>query len=694
MQGILVPSVGLTGNFNNGPNSNWTAIGLGGTGLASLATLKEQGPLSVHKPVEIKPAFELLADQGAKYLDVPVNDVTPNEILENWLMAGPVQTGPDVDLAAVLGGAENATPTAGSSIEVEGQSLTFAPLPETAVRKVAGLGRKPHKLVLPAASQGSKSLLYGLLRVEKETAAKVDLTFPFGFEGAKLWIDGHEIPSGSDLLMQPGTYRMLIAVDGPVVCPMLYETKAHQQMGLYQRYVRRQEAYEAAVKRHKETGERQDIPLKLDISSRAMTAWWRLSIGDHGWGTESGYAHAHGELMPFTVAYETATGRRVIPGTGIPWINPLVAAATTASGRPQLSSLKGVPIGMTMHVVDPDVRPALLEPFEPDRFAETSRRMSCKELVFLFVNYPLDVEPRPTEQVMPKVIADRAKGGYLFRSSYDKGEDDILAAVFLRSDPKDGPCYFYQESGTFRLVGLGTQWAIGLPGDKRNWQYAQENVVLVPPSNGRGLGKTIYFDAQPDGSGVVGADISDVYHDGEVPIRASRHFAVDYSGKCGAAALIAIVDELEGGGEKTWVMHSGGKSTSIDGDAFTITGDSPETSLRGRLVDCDGIRLETGPVIWNQHNRDFDKAQKNPPLAGLRDVQLKQEEIPERIDVPWGSETTLRAITNNERAVFFFVMTLRRGDPPQIKVKGKGLAAIATVGDRTVKFVDGRLRVE
>jgi hypothetical protein len=141
-------------------------------------------------------------------------------------------------------------------------------------------------------------------------------------------------------------------------------------------------------------------------------------------------------------------------------------------------------------------------------------------------------------------------------------------------------------------------------------------------------------------------------------------------------------------------MHSGGKSTSIDDDAFTITGDSPETSLRGRLVDCDGIRLETGPVIWNQHNRDFDKAQKNPPLAGLRDVQLKQEEIPERIDVPWGSETTLRAITNNERAVFFFVMTLRRGDPPQIKVKGKGLAAIATVGDRTVKFVDGRLRVE
>ena len=105
--------------------------------------------------------------------------------------------------------------------------------------------------------------------------------------------------------------------------------------------------------------------------------------------------------------------------------------------------------------------------------------------------------------------------------------------------------------------------------------------------------------------------------------------------------LVAVVDELEGGGEKTWVMHSGGKSTSVSGDQFTITGESPDTSLHGRLVAFDGIRLETGPVIWNQHNREFDKAQKNPPLGGLKDVQLKQEEIPERIDFPWGSETTL-----------------------------------------------------
>jgi HEAT repeat protein len=694
MQGIVVPSVGITGNFNNGPNSNWTAIGLGGTGLASLATLKEPGPLSVNQPLAVKPAFELVADENADYPNAPVNEFEPNQIIKHWLMAGPVQGVPNVDFVAALGGAKAARPIAGTTVEVEGQNITFAPLPDTAVRKVAGLGRKPHKLVLPAAGKDSKSLLFAVLRVEKESGAKIDVTYPFGFEGATLWIDGREIPSSSSLLLQPGLYRLLIAVDGPIVCPMLYAAKAHQQMGLYQRYLRRQAAYEAAVRRHEETGERQDIPIKLDISKRMMTAWWRLSIGDHGWGTESGYEFAHGQLMPFTVAYETALGERIIPGTGIPWINPLVLAATTDSGRPYFSSLKVVPLGMSLHVVEPEVRPSLLGRFQPDRFAETARRMSCKELVFLFVNYPLNEEPRPAEEVMPKVIADRAKGGYLFRSSYDRGEDDVLAAIFLRSDPRDGPCYFYQESGTFRLVGLGTQWAIGLPGDKRNWQYAQENVVLAPPSNGRGLGKMIYFEAQPDGSGVVGADMSDVYHDGDVPIRATRHFAVDYSGKSGAAVLVAIVDEFEGGGDKTWIMHSGGKSTTVDRDEFNITGDRPDTSLRGRLISSDGIRLATGPVIWNQHNREWDKAQKNPGIRGLKDVKLKREEISERIDYPWGSETTLRAISENERATFYLVMTLQRGDPPAIKVAGKGLDATATVGDRTVKFVDGRLRIE
>lgn len=106
-----MPSAGLSGNFNNGPNSNWTAIGLGGSGLASLATLGEKGAIGVHEPLEVKPAFELVAEEGVNNGDVPVNEYEPGRVLKHWLMAGPFQTGPNVDFVAALGGAERARPS-------------------------------------------------------------------------------------------------------------------------------------------------------------------------------------------------------------------------------------------------------------------------------------------------------------------------------------------------------------------------------------------------------------------------------------------------------------------------------------------------------------------------------------------------------------------------------------------------------
>ena len=40
-------------------------------------------------------------------------------------------------------------------------------------------------------------------------------------------------------------------------------------------------------------------------------------------------------------------------------------------------------------------------------------------------------------------------------------------------------------------------------------------------------------------------------------------------------------------------------------------------------------------------------------------------------------------------ADFFCVMTIQRGEPPEVKVTGSGLSAVVRVGDRTVRF-DGR----
>jgi hypothetical protein len=622
--------------------------------------------------------------------------------------------GVEGDPLASLGGAEKARLSPGIKVEFHGSSMKCVPLPESAIVANAAFAAKPFKIVLPALTPGARSYLYSLLKIDRETGASVDVSFPFDFQEATLWINGTKVVNGADAILKPGMHRLLIEVKGPVVSPTFRDSDAYLHMGHYQRYVRQLKKYAIAKKRYEETGERQDIPIKLGHARNAMVSWWRNSIGDHGWGTESGYWHAHGELMPFTIAYENATGERVVPGTGIPWMAPLGMAMTTASGAPQFSSVKGAPLGMIIHVIDPKVQPALLLPFEKDRLSQTLAHRGCKELVFLFANYPLDAQAKPASEIMPLALADERKGGYVFRSSYDKGGpptggrighmayaepssldkglDDILAAIFLRSRPSGGG-YFFCESGTFRIVGLGTPWAMGLPGNKRNWQYAEECVVLAPPSNGAGLGRKIYSELKPDGSGVVGADMSDVYRDHPSKINAARHFAVDYSGDSGAPALIAIVDRVHGGEAKTWVMHSGGASTSVSGNDFTIAGQQPGTSLAGRLMADDGVKLATGPVVWHQSNPEFKKEKQKPKpkiVGGEVETNFNTAEF---VDVPWGSDTTLKADTKAENADFFFVMTIQKGSPPKFEIEGRGLDAKVKVGKRIVRFDQQRDRL-
>jgi hypothetical protein len=44
------------------------------------------------------------------------------------------------------------------------------------------------------------------------------------------------------------------------------------------------------------------------------------------------------------------------------------------------------------------------------------------------------------------------------------------------------------------------------------------------------------------------------------------------------------------------------------------------------------------------------------------------------------------ADTRDKNASFFFVGTIQPGEPPEIRVSGKGLAAVLTVGKQRVRF--------
>ena len=110
--GIVNQRKGLSGNWNNGPNSNWTAIGTGGAGVAMLAILRERGRLGIAAPAPCTPAeqFETADSDDAAFLGrsannreptspsqsrsaVPVWDFQPNMLITNWLYSGAITPG-------------------------------------------------------------------------------------------------------------------------------------------------------------------------------------------------------------------------------------------------------------------------------------------------------------------------------------------------------------------------------------------------------------------------------------------------------------------------------------------------------------------------------------------------------------------------------------------------------------------------
>jgi hypothetical protein len=220
-------------------------------------------------------------------------------------------------------------------------------------------------------------------------------------------------------------------------------------------------------------------------------------------------------------------------------------------------------------------------------------------------------------------------GFYAFRNKWGDG-DDFVAQVFLKAHFIGG--WNGPNGGTFRLMGLGRVWAFGP--DDRNRSRWEENVVQLPENPEINLGaaaRATYFDARPDGSGVVSMDLADIYATAvrdrkgrrgrlyepygnirvdksfaDSGIRGMRSVGVDYSGKCGAPCLFVVVDKIAGGKKKIWTWQVDKATakrkkdepgildhTTVDGNTFTIAHPDGAT-LRGTLVTPEKVRVTSG----------------------------------------------------------------------------------------------------
>jgi hypothetical protein len=311
------------------------------------------------------------------------------------------------------------------------------------------------------------------------------------------------------------------------------------------------------------------------------------------------------------------------------------------------------------------------------------------EVAYAFLHYPLDVEPRAPEGILPLAWEAPTFGYYGFRNGW-KGKDDFLAQVYLKARRVGG--WNGPNAGTFRLMGLGHVWAHG-PTD-RNRSRWEESIVMLPEDtiNGSACARLTHYEAAKGGSGVVSFDLGDVYagrkgrerlyeyYGGarrdsafvDTGIRGMRSIAVDYSGLSGAPCLMVLADRIEGGGPKVWVWQLGkatkkGKggpandvpNTTVEGNTFTIR--KGDATLHGTFVAPSGVRLKAEVRRTTMIGGGGSTAGKvlERPIAGVF------------------------AEGGNE---FLVVVTVQRGEAPPVKIQGDGTVA---VGRRTVRF-DGK----
>ena len=626
--GIVNQRKGLYGNWNNGPNSNWTAIGTGGAGMAMLAMLRERGRLGLTAPAPCTPAeqFKALSTRPAG----PVWEFKPDTLITNWLYG------------------------AGKT--------TLSPLPVSAVQtpKVEYLDHVPACLVLPGAGPSTTTYLSTVVHAPQGISEGIfRCIHPAGFRGVNIWMDGRPIPEAAGVRLDPGQHRILLEVTGRIICPRFAGAHVGPMIGKWRRFKRQVAQYEQGAAAYRETGERQDPPILLRTVQRHATAWGTHAVGDHGWKTETEtyqIISVH-MLIPFAAAYERVMGRPLARGTGFDWVLPLAMARGCGGGAGGYGGkgamgLSSSFLAQGLNLSETSLIPAMQWELER-RVAddEQLKRMSCWTLVSAYVNRDATRKTRPPSEIMPTTVVDRRKGAFILRNRY-RDHDDFVTHLFLQTERPRGPAWFLREQGSFRISGLGTAWAIGGGQGKREKEYEKENVVVVEPNTGRGLGKTLYFEQPEPGVGIVGGDLTGFHNTPtNYNITATRHMAVDYTERAGVPALFAIVDRVTGKDrKKSWTMYTDGRDVTVDGPTFTIGQKRGTASLRGLVVSPPGA---------------------TPTVTGSR----------------------ITVDSDADNVDYFVLMTVQKGKPPEVAVEGTGVAAKAVVGRREVSFRDERLQV-
>jgi len=711
---------------NSGVNwhvaSNWSAPLYTGAGFAGLALVGKQGPPPSEPPptnmgAEIDPADVYKPGRG-----VPVFDFRSDEMSSRWIFAGGFKTDTiDGDPLADLGGVVAARPELGNTVNFGGKAFRFAPVSE---EKDKGYwqhenydGGKKLIDITNAVSRDYFSTNFFYCVVKNDQARWVRFE-PGLHQSAVLYLNGVRLTQNEVACIKPGLYPMLIKAyidqinpwGRQMMRPRLVEITADEAEQLVAGRRAQHERDLAHWQRRKEEWKvlgGLDLRYRdlLERSRHMMYLFCREAVGDGGAQSELTHYSAIAEKGParYMGAHLQMFGYHVSPQPDMEHLLPrkMFVHVYPYEGEPRALEINGSPsvgnelFAALLPVVRDDWQPAMLWGWQ--RHAEFdgkdwSRLVESQPLLAM-LHYPLEMQPQQPDKRLPITWRADDFGFYGLRNRWRDG-DDFVFQFFARAHYLGG--WNAGNAGTFRLVGLGHDWAVG--STDRNRHRWEESVVQLPDDrhNQNACASVTHVETHPDGSGVVSIDYTDVYSgrrlqpDGrkgmrmysrygnirqneafiDLGITGMRSIGVDYSGRSGTPCLVAVVDRVQGGGRKvwTWQLPKGSKDspgdiqrTTTDGNSFTVRKDDGAT-LHGAFATGQRPTAEVRMTTMTGGGGSTSGKTLERPIHGVF------------------------AESREKDAGFFFVGTIQPGEPPEIRTSGKGLAAVVTVGKQRIRF--------
>ncbi|MGD0783020.1 MAG: hypothetical protein ABSA30_09215, partial [Candidatus Aminicenantales bacterium] len=465
-----------------------------GVSLGALTFLGEKGPEPA-PPVALDPIAEV--PPAANYQpgkDVPVAPLEPGKSPAKGLAAGPLRAIIEADPLRDAGGVEKCRPTAGTAFTFEGVKYEFKPLAPEFVPPAGGVYLNIGKSVSPGhvkRGPGPEMVkddpltlcLYSVLDNAEPRLVKV-VAPGKRFGSQQFVLNGHTLVHGQVVKLQKGLYPLLVVMRvkarWDALQPKLDSATEQDVEGSKAVLARFQENYARALKdwQHdmaewKRTGGwDQEYQRMFEVTRYLMYLQFREGVGTGGaQSVTSAEAYELG-LHPamYASAYRNCFGRDLSPWGDISHALPrrVFAHVYPDKGQAVTHEIHGpTDIGpdyfaYNFPIVPEEWKPAVLWAWNRSLGitgkADAGKAVSNAKWYVTpraFVNYPLDMEPKPPKGIMPLTWEAPDFGYYGFRNGWE-GKDDFLVQVWLKSNRPKG--YYMPNAGTFRIMGLGHQW--------------------------------------------------------------------------------------------------------------------------------------------------------------------------------------------------------------------------------------------